>query len=175
MNHRKRALLATLVAVPAVLSLAACAKQPKTQAPPDITPVNAGSFSSEVVGQPGVTLVLFHNLEAWQSQDMYQRFSWLSQSYRGRLKFCAFAWDMTADPAPYHLEMLPTLVMYRDGYEVDRMRGIPDDSQALAALNDDLELWILRTGLKLTQDPTFQAAFDYRFKNGVRLFPENDF
>jgi hypothetical protein len=64
--------------------------------------------------------------------------------------------------------------MYRDGYEVDRMRGIPDDARAMAALNDDLELWILRTGLKLTQDPKFQASFDYRFKNGVKLIPEND-
>jgi thioredoxin-like negative regulator of GroEL len=174
MSHRKRALLPALTAVLAACLLMSCARAPKTPPPPDIVAVNAGNYSSEVIRQPGVTLVLFHNLEAWQSQDMYQRLAFLSQTYKGRLKFCAFAWDTAADPAPYRLEMLPTLVMYRDGYEVDRMRGIPDNATAMAALNDDLELWILRTGLKLTQDPTFQAAFSYRFKNGVRLIPEND-
>jgi hypothetical protein len=173
MRHHTRAQLPTLFAVLAVCLLASCARAPKTQAP-DIVAIDAGSFASQVLQQPGVTVVLFHNLEAWQSQDMYQRLAYLAKTYRGKLRFCAFAWDMAADPAPYRLEMLPTLAMYRDGYEVDRMRGLPDDPRALAALNDDLELWILRTGLKLKKDPVFQAAFDYRFHNGVKLIPEND-
>jgi len=173
MSHRKRALLPALTAVLAACLLMSCARAPKTQAP-DIVAVNAGNFSAEVLRQPGVTVVLFQNMEAWQSQEMHQRVSWLAATYRGRLRFCAFAWDMAADPAPYRLEILPTLVMYRDGYEVDRMRGLPDDARGMAALNDDLELWIMRTGLKLTQDPAFQAAFSYRFKNGARLVPEND-
>lgn len=173
MRHHTRPTLSAMIAVLAVCLLAACARAPKTQ-PPDIVAVNAENYSAEVLRQPGVTVLLFHNLEAWQSQDMYQRVSWLAATYKGKLKFCTFAWDMAADPAPYRLEILPTLVMYRNGYEVDRMRGIPDDARAMAALNDDLELWILRTGLKLTQDPKFQAAFDYRFKNGTKLIPEND-
>ncbi len=173
MHHPKRALLHVLIAACAVVALSGCAR-PKPQAPPDIVAVNDQNFSSEVIAQSGVTLVLFSNVEAWQSQEMSRRFSWLLESYRGRLKFCTFAWDLTADPAPYRLEMLPTLVMYRDGYEVDRMRGIPDTQDGLRTLNDDLELWVLRTGLRLTKDPVYQAQFLYLFKNTARLTPINE-
>ncbi|QLA14662.1 thioredoxin family protein [Desulfolutivibrio sulfoxidireducens] len=173
MNHPKRALLLVLLAACAVVVLSGCAR-PKTQAPPDIIAVGDQSFASEVIAQPGVTLVLFSNAEAWQSQEMSRRYSWLADAYRGRLKFCSFAWDLAADPAPYRLEILPTLVMYRDGYEVDRMRGIPDTTDGLRTLNDDLELWVLRTGLQLMQDPKFQARFVYQFHNTASLTPVNE-
>ncbi len=173
MRHPKRALLHLLIAACAVVALSGCAR-PKPQAPPDIIAVGDQNYASEVIAQPGVTLVLFSNAEAWQSRELSRRYAWLAETYRGRLKFCSFAWDLAADPAPYRLEMLPTLVMYRDGYEVDRMRGIPDTQDGLRTLNDDLELWVLRTGLGLTQDPTFQGRFLYMFHNTARLTPENE-
>lgn len=174
MPRKTRAFTPALIAILASCLLLACARPPKAS-PPDIVTINAANFTVEALRQPGVTLVLFHNPGAWQSQNMYQRLDYLAKSYKGKLKFCAFAWDVADDPSPYRLEILPTLVMYRDGYEVDRMRGVSDDPQALAELNDDLELWILSTGLQLKQDPVFQASFGYMFKNSFKLLPENDF
>lgn len=159
--------LSGLIAVCAVCLLCACAR--KGPEPPDIVQVNAGNFSQEVLRGPGLVLVLFHNPEAAQSREMYQRLSGLAQSYKGQLKFCAFAWDASVDPEPYRLEMLPTLVMYRDGWEIDRMRGIPATIEERRGLSDDLELWLLRTGLGRTSDPRFQAQFSYRFNNGPTL------
>lgn len=156
-----------LIAVCAMCLLGACA--PKRPAPPDIVSVNAGTFLAEVARQPGVTLLLFHNPDAPQSQEMYRLLGWLSQAYKGQLKFCAYAWDTTADPTPYRLEMLPTLVMYRDGWEIDRMRGIPATPEERRTLHEDLELWVLRTGLERTYDPRFLAQFSYRFDNGNTL------
>jgi thiol-disulfide isomerase/thioredoxin len=163
--------LSGLIAVCALCCLCACAR--KAQAPPDIIPVTAANYTEEVLRQPGVTLVLFQTPDAPQSREMYSHLSWLSQAYKGQLKFCAFAWDVSADPAPYRLEMLPTLVMYRDGWEIDRMRGVPTTMDARRGLNDDLELWVLRTGLQRTYDPRFQAQFSYRFDNTNMLAAGN--
>lgn len=158
--------LSCLIAACAVCLLCACARKAP---PPDIVPVTAETFSEAVLRQPGVTIVLFYNPESPQSRDMYSLLSWLSQSYKGQLRFCAFAWDPGADPTPYKLEMLPSLVLFRDGWEIDRMRGMPDQPQARRALPGDLELWILRAGLQRTYDPRFQAQFNYRFNNGYTL------
>lgn len=156
-----------LIAVYAVCLLCACAQ--KQAPPPDIVTVTAENYSAEVLRQPGLTLLLFHNPEAPQSREMYKLLGWLAQTYKGQLKFCAFAWDTSADPTPYRLEMLPTLVMYRDGWELDRMRGVPDSLEARRGLAADLELWLLRTGFNRTSDPRFQAQFSYRFNNGYTL------
>jgi thioredoxin-like negative regulator of GroEL len=167
MNRPVRMPLSGLLAVCALCALCACAK--KAQAPPDVIPITAQTFTYEVLRQPGVTLVLFYTADSPQSREMQQRLDWLSTAYKGQLKFCAFAWDTSADPAPYRLEMLPSLVMYRDGWEIDRMRGIPATLEQLRGLNDDLELWVLRTGLQRTSDARFQAQFSYRFNNDNRL------
>ncbi|OLN30387.1 hypothetical protein DVDV_0587 [Desulfovibrio sp. DV] len=159
--------LSGLIAVCAVCLLCACAR--KAPPPPDIMPVTAETFAEAVLRQPGLTLLLFYNADSPQSRELYDLLGWLSQSYKGQLRFCAFPWDAGADPAPYRLEMLPSLVMYRDGWEIDRMRGVPDSAEARRALPDDLELWVLGTGLERTDDPRFQARFSYRFNNGYTL------
>jgi hypothetical protein len=159
--------LVGLLAVCAVCLLCACAR--KAPPPPDIVQVTAENYTEEVLREPGPTLLLFHNPQAPQSQEMYKLLGWLAQTYKGQLKFCAFAWDAGADPAPYKLEMLPTLVLFRNGWEIDRMRGIPATAQERRTLPDDLELWLLRTGLERTYDPRFQAQFSYRFNNGNTL------
>lgn len=159
--------LVGLIAVCAVCLLCACAR--KAPPPPDIVPVTAETFTEEVLRQPGTTLLLFYTSDSPQSRKMYNLLSWLSQNYKGQLRFCAFAWDTSADPTPYRLEMLPSLVMYRDGWEIDRMRGVPDSSSGQRNLPDDLELWVLRTGLQRTDDPRFQAQFSYRFNNTATL------
>lgn len=168
----RRLLAACLVLC--ALALSGCASR-KAQAPPDIIPINDQNFAYEVLRQPGPTLVLYYNPEAWQSQEMYRRLDWLSKLYKGKVKFCAFSWDLAADPAPYHLEMVPTLVLFRDGWEIDRMRGIPADNEGLRQLNADLELWVMTAALQLTDDPRFQARYVYLYKNGNRLQAENDF
>jgi hypothetical protein len=155
----------------AALIFAGCAAKQRPAAPPLVTAVDANTYPLEALG-PGLRLVLFHNDQFPQSRDMLDRVSQLAGKYKDKAHFASFFWDLSADTGPYNLELLPTLVMFRDGREVDRMRGTPPGAEAQAVLDDDLELWLIKTGLGLKLD-RFRADFQYRFNNSSRLHVVN--
>lgn len=164
-RHRLAALLMALMA----LAVCACAGvKPKSPPPPVVSPINAQTFPLAVTSGSGLALVLFYNDGYPQSREMMGRFQHLAAAFKGKAGFYSFSWDLNAPGGDYRLEMLPTLVMYRDGREVDRMRGIPSEAGFLDTLDDDLELWMLRTGLGLSQD-MYHGSFSYRFNNTSRL------
>lgn len=164
MNFRHVSLLAIACAA---LLLAGCAAKQRPSQPPLVTAVDANTYPLEALG-PGLHLVLFYNGQFPQSQDMLTRLNQLAGKYKGKAHFASFLWDLSADTGPYGLELLPTLVMLRDGREVDRMRGMPPGAEARAVLDDDLELWLIKTGLGLKLD-RFRADYQYRFNNSSRL------
>lgn len=167
--YRVAALLLALTA----LGLCACAGgKRKAPPPPDVAQVNAQSFAAEVGAGSGLVLVLFQNDTYPQSREMVGRLDLLAGKYKGKAKFLSFFWDMEGDAQAYGLEMLPTLVMYRDGREVDRMRGVPAERDFKETLDDDLELWLLKTGMNLTRGK-YYGDFSYRFNNTSRLAASN--
>lgn len=169
----KRHHVAALLMALAALGLCACAGvKPKSPPPPDVIQLDAQSFSWEITSSSGLALVLFHNDRFPQSREMFGRLNSLAAKYKGKAKFCSFSWDVGADTSVYNLEMLPTLVMYRDGREVDRMRGIPSERDFQDNLADDLELWLLKTGMGLERGG-FYGDFTYRFNNTSRLGASN--
>jgi thioredoxin-like negative regulator of GroEL len=168
----KRHHLAALVMALASLGMCACAGVKPKSPPPDVAQLDAQSFPLEISTRQGLALVLFENENFPQSREMLARLDELAGKYKAKARFYTFFWETGADTKPYGLDMLPTLVMYQNGREVDRMRGIPSERQALEGLSDDLELWLLRTGLSLSRDE-YHGQFTYRFNNTSRLGASN--
>lgn len=169
----KRHHVAAFLMALAALGLCACAGvKPKSPPPPDVIPLDAQSYSWEITSSSGLALVLFHNDRFPQSREMQDRLNLLAAKYKGKARFYSYSWELGSDTSAYNLEMLPTLVMYRDGREVDRMRGIPSERGFQDNLADDLELWLLNTGMSLSRGE-FYGDFTYRFNNTSRLGASN--
>lgn len=164
------------VLILAVLALAlapGCAPKKASETPPPrMVSVTQPTYKAEVLDSKGLTLVLFHNEKFRQAVDMRQRYEGLADKFYGKAKFCEFTWKSDGDTKPYRLETLPTVVMYRDGQEVDRIKGLPTGRAELAAFNDDMELWLLKTGLGMSTG-AYQADYKYRFNNGHKLISSN--
>lgn len=156
-----------ITAVTIVFVMASCARPPVDPAP-DMIPVNHNNFQEEITGCLGAAIVIFHNSQFWQSADMKRRIEWLAAEYRGRAKFAIFEWRLRDDPDRFKLEMLPTVILYRNGYEIDRIKGIPPGEKERREWNDDLELWFLVNALQL-KGGEYSGDFTYFFNNGYTL------
>ncbi len=134
--------------------------------------VDHDTFPDEVLRYRGNALVLFYNEEFAQSRDMMARFDHFAAMFEEEAKFCKFYWDMDMDGKPYGLQLLPTMVLYKNGVEIDRMRGIPPKKKDRLALNDDIELWILKNVIGLEGDK-YAGKFTYLFNNTYKLYIGN--
>ena len=130
--------------------------------------VNHQTYTDEIMLYSGPAVVLFYNTEFWQSLDMKRRLEWLAGKYRGNVKFALFHWQVSDDPSRFSLEMLPTVILYRNGEEIDRIKGIPPDEKERTGWNDDLELWFLKNAMAL-DDSQYSGDFTYLFRNGYTL------
>ena len=139
-----------------------------SEQPSALTIVNHQTFADDILNYKGPAVVLFYNTQFWQCMDMKWRLEWLEKKYRGKAKFAMFHWQVSDDPSRFGLEMLPTVILYRNGAEIDRIKGIPPESKDRAAWNDDLELWFLKNALTL-ESSDYAADYTYFFKNGYTL------
>lgn len=158
--------------VPAILLLACAGPRESQRQTPEqtsaLTVVNHQTYTDEIMLYKGPAIVLFYNTQFWQSMDMKRRLEWLENKYRGKAKFAMFHWQVSDDPSRFSLEMLPTVILYRDGAEIDRIKGIPPEEKSRAKWNDDLELWFLKNALAL-EGSEYSANFTYLFRNGYTL------
>ena len=137
-----------------------------------LIPINHHTYTDEIMLYNGPAIVLFYNTEFWQSLDMKRRLEWLAEKYRGKVKFAMFHWQVSDDPSRFSLEMLPTVILYRNGEEIDRIKGIPPEEKERSAWNDDLELWFLKNALAL-EGSEYSGEFTYFFRNGYTLQVSN--
>ena len=159
-----------------ILMLAACAgshrpletKAASPSAPAAMIIVNHQTFTDEVTTYPGAALVVFYNNEFWQSLDMKRRIEWLAEKYKGQAKFALFHWQVADDASRFKLEMLPTVVLYQNGNEIDRIKGIPPDEKDRVKWNDDIELWFLKNAMRL-EGSAYSADYKYFFRNDYKL------
>ena len=133
-----------------------------------LMPVNHHTYTDEIMLYNGPAIVLFYNTEFWQSLDMKRRLEWLAEKYEGKAKFAMFHWQISDDPSRFSLEMLPTMILSRNGEEIDRIKGIPPEVKEREKLNDDLELWFLKNALAL-KGSEYSGEFTYLFRNGYTL------
>lgn len=136
--------------------------------PAGVITVNHQTFTNEITTHTGSAVIVFYNNEFWQSLDMKRRIEWLAGKYSGRAKFAQFHWQVADDPSRFKLEMLPTVILYQNGVEIDRIKGIPPEEKDRIRWNDDLELWFLKNALRL-EGSQYSADFTYFFRNGYKL------
>jgi thioredoxin-like negative regulator of GroEL len=142
--------------------------QPETGQTSALTTVNHQTYTDEITTYPGPAIVIFYNNQYWQSLDMKRRIEDLAIKYYGKAKFAMFHWQIANDPSRFSLEMLPTVILYQNGEEIDRIKGIPPEEKERNKLNDDLELWFLKNAMAL-KSSEYSGDFTYFFRNGYNL------
>lgn len=156
--------------------LSACMKQEYPDLPhPTSGPVldiDSSSFNNSVIKYPGFAAVLFYNDRFPESQDMRQRIDYFAGQYGGEMRFCRFLWNANKEGSEYGLEMLPTVILYNQGAEIDRIKGIPRDKKILLDWNKDINLWLLKNVFEIKGDK-FSGDYIYRFRNTATLEPSN--
>lgn len=172
---RKAVLPFMLMAVAAVLTACPGSHRPVAPGAPGTTvpasamiTINHQTFTDEVITYPGPAIVVFYNNEFWQSLDMKRRIEWLAEKYKGQAKFAMFHWQIADDPSRFRLEMLPTVILYKNGNEIDRIKGIPPDEKDRTRWNDDIELWFLKNAMQL-EGSAYSADYTYFFRNDYKL------
>lgn len=134
--------------------------------------VDHDSFPGEVLDCQGHVLVLFFNRQFSPSRQMENLFDSLVASYDGKAKFCKFPWDIHDDGAPYDLQKMPTVVLYKNGIEVDRIKGIQPDPQLRLKMKDDIDLWFMKNVLEL-KGSKYGGKFSYMFNGSYKLHITN--
>jgi len=169
---KKQFLAAVFAIVPAVLLMSCAApfnsRQYKPEQASPLAIVNHQTYTDEIMLYDGPGIVLFYNTEFWQSLDMKRRLERLAKKYPGKAQFAMFHWQVSDDPSRFGLEMLPTVILYEEGSEIDRIKGIPPEEKNRSKWNDDLELWFLKNALAL-KGSEHSGDFKYLFKNGYTL------
>lgn len=154
-----------------LLMSASCVKQKSAEPPVKVHQVTPENFNAAVLNHQGPVLILFYD-EGEESLDMHRRYINLAEKYWENVKFCRMKWEEGMDMTPFKLESLPTVLMYRVGVEIDRLKGVPPKIPEFIDWDDDLELWVLRMALQLEGDE-YQATYECRFKNGYELHFSN--
>lgn len=164
-------LLLPILSAAIVWAFTGCASQP---APPPVTtaPVQPianltdSSFSAEVMAHRGLALVLFHSPGKEQSNFMLKMFNRLHPAYGSGIKFCIFPIADSANGkyGRYNLAMLPSTILYRNGVEIDRIRGIPERRKDLERFAGDLDLWLQNIIGKHGSTP-YIGTYTYRFND----------
>jgi hypothetical protein len=164
-----------VVFVALICILSSCAQEQGDRLPdnvPRLMAIDDSSIKSAVFDNPGWVVVLFNNDEHWQCNDMLERMTFFADRYGKTIRFCSFNWDVKKDPQAYRLEMLPTVILYHQGREVDRIRGIPERTEDRVKWNNDLNLWLLKNALEAKGDP-LSGSYLYRFNNTSELEIKN--
>ncbi len=130
--------------------------------------LTTANYSNMVLAHKGYAMVLFYNGQFWQSQDMEKRFDHFSQKYKRNLKPFKLHWNVNDDGSKYQLELLPTLVLYHNGIELDRIKGIPESEKERGGWDKDINLWILKNVVQ-AKGNEFSGDYTYLFKNSSRL------
>lgn len=155
--------------------LSSCARDqgaPMPENKPKLMAIDDSSIKSAVFDYPGWAVVLFTNDQYWQCKDMMERMAFFADRHGEIVRFCSFSWDLKRDRQAYRLEMLPTVILYHRGREVDRIRGIPERAEDREKWNNDLNLWLLKNALE-AKGEALSGSYLYRFNNTSELEIKN--
>lgn len=114
---------------------------PTTAAPPSpIIDVTDADFASTVLQSPHLAVVDFWAEWCQPCQVMSAYTGFLAKEYTGRLLVAALDTDENPEtPRRYNVMGLPTLLMLRDGEEVDRIVGVVSYEEIKVRVNHLLE------------------------------------
>lgn len=137
--------------------------------------VDDENYASEVSDFTGPLLVFFYADWCPFSETLIPRYADIEEKYAGKIKFCRYPldigykdfqspeglklWDGLAQK--YGVETIPTIIMFNQGKEIDRMRGRPE-TELLDAYRVFFTEWIESNLINPEANP-------YRFNGGLIL------
>jgi len=117
------------------------------------------NFDAEIKLFDGTSFVLFIEKGSHKTNDIETLFKYFAHTYSNRAKFCIFYWTKThISQNKFKITLLPTVILYQNRYEIDRLRGIPK--------NDRFEVWVLKNTEEVKE---YDLDYNYVFKNTNRL------
>ncbi|PIE71407.1 MAG: hypothetical protein CSA22_02555 [Deltaproteobacteria bacterium] len=169
----------TMVLLLGMLVLNACvqnrprpaATQPPAKTGGETVAINLdhASLRTEIIGANGYALALFYNNQYRPSAELEAIFDALSVKYKDAAVYGKFFWYLDWNGEQYGLDMLPTVILFNNGEEIDRIRGMDTDKNRI---QKDMDLW-LRKNVVNPQGDGFSGAFTYRFNNTYTLSISN--
>ncbi len=149
------------------LGLSSCAIFSKPDDRSYITLLDEQGYNDRVLQSDGTSLVLFCDKNDAASIKMLRAYDVFARNYSGFASFYRMDWQTGRDGEKYGLETLPTMILIKNGIEIDRMRGVPSGKESLG-FSDDLDLWMLKNVVEVKSD-IYSGSFSYLFKNTSRL------
>jgi thioredoxin 1 len=90
--------------------------------------VSDQTFDSEVINCKGFVLVDFWAEWCRPCQNLMPEVERLAENRRDKIKVCKFNIDGNTEvPTKYGIQAIPTLIIFKDGEEIDRKTGFIDN------------------------------------------------
>jgi thioredoxin len=87
--------------------------------------INNQDFAEKVLQAPQMVIVNFSSAGSSSCQIFEQEFATISQEFQDRITFVLV--DVDSNPEliqRYHVDGIPTLIFFKDGQEIHRIKGI---------------------------------------------------
>lgn len=157
-----------------VLTMSSCVTPPveKTVEPVYMPTLTEGGFSDQILKKLGPAIVLFHDNTFAPSKRLLGLAESRAKRYYGQIRFYSFVWPTDKSGEVYDLEILPTLVYFNDGKELDRMKGLPASFDNQQRIVPEFDLWLQRTVLDKPAK-LLSGEYKYRYNNTPTLQVSN--
>ena len=113
-----------------------------------INEVNDANFEAEVLKSPQPVLVDFWAVWCSPCRALEPIVESIAEKYQGKAKVVKFNVDEnTVRPVSFGIKAIPTLIVFRDGKEAERVVGVPSDAKEFISRMLDKHLLTVETGV----------------------------
>jgi len=113
-----------------------------------INDVNDANFEAEVLKSPQPVLVDFWAVWCSPCRALEPIVESIAEKYQGKAKVVKFNVDEnTVRPVSFGIKAIPTLIVFRDGKEAERVVGVPSDAKEFISQMLDKHLLTVETGV----------------------------
>jgi thioredoxin 1 len=113
-----------------------------------INEVNDANFEAEVLKSSQPVLVDFWAVWCSPCRALEPIVESIAEKYQGKAKVVKFNVDEnTVRPVSFGIKAIPTLIVFRDGKEAERVVGVPSDAKEFISQMLDKHLLTVETGV----------------------------
>jgi len=113
-----------------------------------INEVNDANFEAEVLKSPQPVLVDFWAVWCSPCRALEPIVESIAEKYQGKAKVVKFNVDEnTVRPVSFGIKAIPTLIVFRDGKEAERVVGVPSNAKEFISQMLDKHLLTVETGV----------------------------
>jgi thioredoxin 1 len=113
-----------------------------------INEVNDANFETEVLKSPQPVLVDFWAVWCSPCRALEPIVESIAEKYQGKAKVVKFNVDEnTVRPVSFGIKAIPTLIVFRDGKEAERVVGVPSNAKEFISQMLDKHLLTVETGV----------------------------